>query len=194
MATWVRSVAPATEPVTTSEAKAHVRVDISDDDALIGTLITSAREYVEETARRSLVTQTWKLYLDRWPGVDYITLPRPPLQSVTSVKYTDKDGVQTTWANSNYLVDSDSEPGRIVLAYDVSWPDTVELRPMNPIEVVFVAGYGAAAAAPQRWKQAILLLAGHWYENREATVDGAIQRPIPFAVESLINLDRGDWL
>lgn len=189
MGTWVRSVEPALEPVHITEAREHLRVDSGDDDSVIEDAIRAAREHIEEAARRALVTQTWKLYLDDWPAGDTIVLPRPPLQSVSSLKYTDKDGVQTTWDSSNYLVDTASEPGRIVLAYGVSWP-SVTLRPMNPIEVTFVAGYGNSDAVPQRWKRAILLLTGHWYENREATITGTIARSIPFAVESLINLDR----
>lgn len=189
MGNWVRSIEPAVEPVHVIEARDHLRVDSGDDDSVIEDVISAAREHIEEAARRALVTQTWKLYLDEWPVFDFINLPRPPLQSVTSVKYTDKDGLQTTWDSSNYLVDTASEPGRIVLAYGVSWPN-VTLRPMNPIEVTFVAGYGDPDDVPQRWRRAILLLAGHWYENREATISGTIARTVPFAVESLINLDR----
>ena len=65
---------------------------------------------------------------------------------------------------------------------------------MNPIEITYVCGYGYGDSVPQRWKQAVLLLAGHWFENREATVAGTTVRTIPFAVESLINLDRGSFL
>ena len=194
MATWTRTSEPTTEIVSVFEAREHLRADSGDDDAMISSFLTAAREHIEEASRRAFITQTWKLYLDRWPAVDYITLPRPPLQSVTSIKYTDKDNVQVTWSSSNYLVDTASEPGRIVLAYGASWPTTVTLRPMNPIEITYVAGYGGGDDVPQRWKQAVLLLAGHWFENREATVVGQTVRSIPFAVESLINLDRGSFL
>jgi len=159
---------PASEPVTLAEAKLHVRQDLDTDDTLITGLITAAREEVERICWHALLTQTWELVLDRWPAGDAIELPRPPLQSVTSVKYTDSSGAETTWSAANYVVDTDSTPGRIVLAYSVTWP-TVVLQPTGGIRVRYVAGWTSAANVPQAIKQALLLLVGHWYENREDT-------------------------
>lgn len=184
-----RTSAPATEPVTLTEAKAHCRVDISDDDTLIGTLIQAAREYVEDVVRRSLITQTWRYSLDCWPKCNEIALPQPPLISVTSVVYYDSDGDSNTFATSEYDVDADSEPGRIVLKYGKIWPSEA-LRPAAPIQITYQAGYGAAASVPQKYKQAMLLLIGHWYENRETVIVGTISGPIALAVDSLIWLDR----
>ena len=59
---------PATEPVTVAEAKAHARIDIDDDDAMVAALITAARQWVEDTTGRCLITQQWKLTLDNWPA------------------------------------------------------------------------------------------------------------------------------
>lgn len=184
---------PASEPLDLqSEIKPHLRVDISDDDTYISGLLIAAREYVEEAARRALVTQTWRLSLDDWPDGDEIELPLPPLQSVTSIVYYDEAGDDTTWSTDEYDVDTDSEPGRVVLKDNYTWPG-VTLRSMNPIQITFVAGYGDNASdVPQKWKQAILLLIGHWYENREPVVaSGAVPKEIPLAVSSLIWLDRG---
>lgn len=190
----IRTSDPAVEPVTVAEAKNHLRVDISDDDALIGALITAAREMIEERSRRALITQTWRRNLDAWPAIS-LNLPRPPLQSVTSITYTDGDGNTSTVDSSIYSVDTDSQPGRVALAYDQQWPTVATLATLNPIKITYVAGYGDAASdVPQRWKQAILLTVGHWYENREATVTGGgIPKELPLAVESLINLDRA-WV
>ena len=163
---------PASEPVTLAEAKLHVRQDLDTDDTLITGLITAAREEVERISWHALLTQTWELVLDRWPAGDAIELPRPPLQSVTSVKYTDSSGAETTWSAANYVVDTDSTPGRIVLAYSVTWP-TVVLQPTGGIRVRYVAGWTSAANVPQAIKQALLLLVGHWYETREDTVKAA---------------------
>lgn len=189
----VRTVAPVTEPVHLDEVRDHLRVDITDDDTLIEALITAAREYVEQASRRALVTQTWRYNLDQFPAADEIELPRPPLKSVTSITYRDSDGTTHTLASSVYEVDTDSQPGRVRLAYGEDWPSDT-LAETNPVRITFVAGYGDADDVPKRWKQAILLLVGHWYENREAVMVGSIPREIPFAVESLINLDRGSWL
>ncbi len=160
--------APASEPVTLAEAKLHVRQDLDADDTLITGLITAAREEVERISWHGLLTQTWELVLDRWPACDAIELPHPPLQSVTSVKYTDSNGVETTWSAANYVVDTDSVPGRIVLGFNVAWPLFV-LQPTGGIRIRYVAGWTSAANVPQALKQAMLLLVGHWYENREDT-------------------------
>lgn len=185
-----RTVAPAVEPLSTAEAKNHLRVDTADDDILIDALIKAARERVEDLSHRALITQTWRYSLDAWPEGDVILLPRPPLVSVSQIQYLDTAGSPTTWASSNYIVDTDSEPGRVVLAYGISWP-TETLYPSAPIQITYDAGYGAAGSnVPQHLRQAILLLVGHWYENREATVGGAIIREVPLAVESLILQDR----
>lgn len=175
--------APASEPVTLAEAKAHLRVDSSDEDALIGNLVKAAREYCELFTRRSFITTTWKLTLDKFP--DTVELARSPAQSVTSIKYIDDDGVQQTFASASYLVDAESEPGRVTPVYGGSWPSA--RSQMNAVEVTFKAGYGdAAASVPQSAKQAILMLVGHWFENRETTITGTIIAQVPMAVKALL--------
>jgi len=158
------------------------------DDALLTGLIRAAREWAEGYTNRALITQTWELVLDTWPGTGYIDIPLPPLQSITDIKYKDTDGTESTWAATNYITDTDSFVGRVVLAYGCSWPSGT-LYPAAGIRVRFVTGYGLATSVPQRYKQAIMLLAAYWYENRE----GAAEKPlaeIPFAVKALLGLDR----
>lgn len=183
----VIATAPATEPVSTAEAKSQLRVDVSDDDTLIGTYVTAARQWVEHLLRRALITQTWDLFLDEWPAGGVITVPLPPLQSVSGIYYTADGSAEATWSSGNYLVDAKSEPGRVLLQRTASWPsDTLE--DANGVRVRFVAGYGAAAAVPQPIKQAILLLVGHYYENREAVViGGAIPKEVPLAAQALLS-------
>lgn len=182
---------PTVEPVSLAEAKTHLRVDIDDDDAYISGLIAAAREYLEGATRRAFLTQTWRLSLDAWPWPPaQIELPLPPLQAVNSIKYRDSDGTQTTVDSGDYIVDTDSEPGRIVLDYGESWPSET-LYPANPIQIEFEAGYGDAATdVPQYLRQAVLLLVGHWYENREPVVIGTVHKELPLAVDSLIYLHR----
>lgn len=158
---------PTAEPVTLAEAKLFLRVDVTDDDALITELIAAARKRNEEKQGRAYVTQTWDLFLDEWPEKDGpIEVPRPPLQSVTSVKYTKSGGSVVTLAATEYYVDTASEPGRVVLNVDKSWPSD-ELRSANGIEVRFVAGYGAASTVPEQIKDAVKELVAHWYEHRD---------------------------
>ena len=97
---------------------------------------------------------------------------------MTSIKYLDSAGVQQTLAATEYTLDELSEPGWIVPAYNVTWPDTYAT--INAVEVVYVAGYANAAAVPQSIKQWILLHVGHLYENREATMPGISITPLPF--------------
>lgn len=183
--------APTSEPVSTSEAKSHCRVDISTDDTLIAGLIIAAREEFENQADKTLFTTTWKLVLDTWPEAHYIELPRPPLVSVTSVVYKDDDGNSYTLPTSSYIVDTDAFPGRVVLKDAASWP-SVTLYESGAITVTYVAGYALTASIPQRYKQAILMLVGHWYENREAVqTTGAVPKSMPFAWESIV--DTAKW-
>ena len=59
---------PAVEPITATEAKLHARIDISDDNSLVGDLITTAREYCEGVNGHAFITQTWELVSGRVPG------------------------------------------------------------------------------------------------------------------------------
>jgi uncharacterized phiE125 gp8 family phage protein len=178
--------------VSLAEAKQHLRVDITDDDALITALITAAREYCEGFQNRAYITQVWQLWLDSWPDGSEIRIPKPPLQSVASVKYYGADNTEYVLPITDYIVDNKSEPGRIVLAYEKTWPSVI-LRPANAVCVEFVAGYVGADKVPQRVKQAMYLIIGHLYENREA-VRVAMQRgetlPVPFGVDALLWQDR----
>lgn len=185
---------PAVEPLTTAEAKLHLRIDHDDEDSYIDGLITTARLYCEDVSQRALITRTYTARLDRWPG-SVIELPYPPLLAVTSIKYTDIDGNESTYSSANYLVDAHREPGRIALKNGVSWP-SVTLQEINGVEIVWTAGYGAAGSdVPERYRQAMLLLIGHYYENREAIMvaQGANMATLPLALDALLLTDRGGW-
>jgi uncharacterized phiE125 gp8 family phage protein len=180
--------APAVEPVSVSEAKSHLRVDTSTDDTLIGTYITAAREVVEEMIWQRLVTQTWDVFWDTWP--QRLRLPHGPLQSVTGVYYTPEGGAEQTYSAANYLVDIYNIPGEVVILRTAQLP-TASLQERNGVRVRFVCGYGLAAAVPQRYKQAILLLVGHYYENRESVIVGqASVSQLPQGVAALLRGER----
>lgn len=163
--TYLVTDAPV-EPVTVAEIKNHLRVTENEEDILIAGLITAARKLVEQYTRRTLVTQTHRLYLDDFPNVDLIELPFPPLISVTSVIYQDELGNSQTLPQSLYQVDNRSTPGRILLSSDGAWPSTDDC--VNAVVIEYVAGYGATGAAvPSPIRLAITHLVSHWFENRE---------------------------
>ena len=158
-----RTTQPAEEPITLAEAKLHLRVDHADEDAYITGLITSARIMCEQRTGRTLITSGWTVRADDF--TDVLELPHPPLVSVTSVSYVDVYGDTQTVSNTAYRVDTHSEPCRVVPVTE--WPIADDR--INSVTVVYVAGYGNAAAVPQPLKQWMLLAVGDMYENRTAS-------------------------
>lgn len=175
--------APDTEPVTLTETKTHLRVETEDEDAMITALILAAREHIESWTRRALVTQTWDLRLDGFRTV--IWVPKPALQSVTSINYLDQNGDSQLLATSKYQVDSSTEPGRIMPVEGEVWPSTQAVT-FNTVTVRFVSGYGNQSEVPQMLKQGLLLLVGHLFENREQTTVQNV-RQIPMGIERVLS-------
>ena len=115
-----------------------------------------------------------------------LELPGSPLQSITSIKYYDTDGVQQTWSSSLYDVDIVSEPGRVSPSFGEIYPSTRQR--FNAVEVEFVAGYGDAGSdIPNAIKHAMFLLIGEMYERREETIAGTIISTVPFSAKNLLN-------
>ena len=142
------------------------------EDTWLNDAIATAREHIEDITRRALLTQTWEYYLDQFPDKDFIRLPFGNLQSVTSVKYKDCDGTETTMTVTDYIVETNGEGcGRIVLPYGKSWPSGT-LYPSNPITIEFVCGWTAASLIPKKIKQACLMLCAKLYANRGEDVIG----------------------
>lgn len=179
-----RTAGPAVEPVTLADAKAHLRVLHDSENTAIERFVRSAREHIEGVSGRSLITQTWKLWLPCFPREGTIVLPRPPLQSVTAVRYVDSDGATQTLAGTNYHVLSEGLFGRIERKASVAWPAT-DKQP-KAVEIEYVAGYGSAADdVPADLVNSILLLAEHLYYNRGETTDEPLTRN-PVAVDALL--------
>lgn len=171
---------PAVEPVTLTDAKLHLKVDTTDDDALITALIAAARARAEWHTGRAFITQSWKLWLDAWPGAlscddvpprlsataaKAIEIPLPPLQSVSSITAYAMDDSATVMSSTLYQVDSASAPARVALKIGVAPP--VNLRAMNAIAIAFTTGYGDAASdVPDAIRRAILMIVADLYANR----------------------------
>ncbi len=113
-----------------------------------------------------------------------IDIPLEPLQSITSVNYTDFEGNTDTVATSAYDV-SIGMQGRIQPAYSKVWP--ISRPTIDSVQITFVAGYGSTASTiPPHVKLAIKMLVAHWYENREACLDQQLW-PVPLAIDSLLS-------
>lgn len=157
---------PAIEPITLDEAKAHLKVDTSDDDALITRLIAAARARAEWHTGRAFVTQSWIFWLDEWPICGAVEIPLPPLQQVTAVTTYDRGDNAATLDPANYQVDAASQPGRLALKNGVV-PPVANLRSVNAIAIAFDAGYGAAASdVPAPLAEAILEIVAELYVHR----------------------------
>jgi len=191
-----RQTPPAVEPVTVAEAKAHLRVDTSDDDTYIGTLITAAREWCEQYLDRTLVHTQWVMRFDRFPpsGEEPVELPRPPMvtsgtATAVSLTFTSEAGATSTYSTSQYRVDRNATPGAIKPTYGSTW--TPHREDDNSISVTWWAGYGAAGfSVPATIRHAMLMLVGHWYENRSSVLVGSISKEMEFAVISLLDSQR----
>lgn len=183
------TVPPEDDLVSVTEAKAHVRYTGTAEDTAIGIQLAAAIEQCELVARRAFVTQTLAARYWSWPHSGSLPLPRPPLQQVASVKYTTADGVTHTLPATDYVVYL-TEPGLLVLKPTANWPSAV-LMPGPAIVVELVAGYGDPVDVPVRYKQAVLLLFGTWFANREHVTIGTVAREMPDAVRALLLTDRG---
>ncbi len=212
MTSFSLTMPPSVEPVLLADAKQQARIDTTADDALVTALITGARQWAEQYTGRAFVTQTWQMVVDLWPGavgkwwdgerqgpvtglddVNYISLPRAPLQSVTSVNYYDNSDNATLWSACNYFVDTVRAPGRIALRSGSVWP--IPSRLTNGIVITYVCGYGDdGTSVPEPIKTAIRQLVAHWYEHRGDAAAAASSRgtmitsaiPVPLVIEALL--------
>jgi uncharacterized phiE125 gp8 family phage protein len=187
--------APATEPVTASELRAHLRTDATAlPDAEANALITDARTEIENMTAVAFIAQSWRMAIDRWPAggeawwdgvremsitelynsntMQSLTLPRWPLASITSVTTYDEASNSTSVTVANVFdIDTYRTPGRMTLKRGQTWP--IALRSSNAIEIVYVAGYANAAAVPSPMKRAVRQLAAFLYSHRGDDCDPA---------------------
>jgi uncharacterized phiE125 gp8 family phage protein len=179
--------APTVEPVTPAEMAALLVIEETQDDTLIAGMITEARQEIEDVTGIAMVTQSWRLSLDRWPGaladwwdgikqipiselyanspVPWVHLPRYPLQTVDTVTVFNEAGDPTAVTVGNVFdVDPYQHPGRMALKRGQTWP--IALRAINAIQIDYTAGYGNVASVPAPLKRAIKVMVSHMYEHR----------------------------
>lgn len=176
---------PTGEPLRLDEVKLQVQQFTTVDDALLRTfVIPAARDRGELATRRAWLTQTWDWFLEGFPdNGSSFEIPKPPLQSITYVKYTDVSGTTHTLVEgTDYVVEVPSGPrcrrGRVSLPYGGVWPFA---RPQaKSVQIRFVCGYGAAPeSVPPLLRQAALMDCATLYAMRETLVTGTIVSPVP---------------
>lgn len=196
------TTAPSVEPVALDTVKSYLRISGNSEDTLIGTMIEAARSFCEEFVGRALITQTITFTLDAtsevdstlWEGTrtgphinfykDFISLPKPQVQSVTSIKTFDDADTETTFSPSKYYVDISRDPARVVLLTGESWPTA--LRVANAIEVVYVAGYGNSPSnVPAPIKLGMMQHIAYLYDQRGDMKDYQQTQAMPPAVQNL---------
>ena len=183
-----RTTDATTELMTTAQAKLHLKEDLvdEDNDTRIDSLVKAYRQWMEIHTGRAFITQTWTMNLEDWPDDGIIELKPNPVISVTTVKYFATDGTQTTLvAGTDYQVDVNSEPARIAEEPGATWP-SLETDRLNPIEIIFVAGYGAAATnVPDPLIHANKFGLGHLYAHPESVSEGNLVE-VPQGSEDLL--------
>jgi uncharacterized phiE125 gp8 family phage protein len=184
------SVAATTLAVTVQDAKLHLNVSSTEDDTLITSQVKAATLLLEQKTSRCFVTQTRVLKADSFGDCRYVqgqrVYPvRSPLKSVSSISYLDSGGATTVMPSSDYVVSTGDQPGYIAPSYNASWPDVYQ-QP-NSVTVTYVAGHSTVSTGvPENVKQAVRMVVGHWYRNRESVLVGTISKEIEMGVDALL--------
>lgn len=173
-------VPPAGEPLSLLEAKNYLRVDHEADDALIASMIAASRVQVEMRTRRALMTQTWRIVLDRWPASGKIVSPVSPLREVIAARVRNASGEELTLDPDIFMPNTARSPA--LISFDATRVTHTE-QMSSGIEIDIEAGYGAANVVPSPLLQAIRLLLARAYEYRG---EGDRNTPLPEGIADLI--------
>jgi uncharacterized phiE125 gp8 family phage protein len=180
---------PNIEPVSVTELKAHLRIDSAAEDAMLASLITTARLQIEAALSLALITQNWSWTFDRWPRRAAVELPLSPVQSILSFTVTQSVSPLSV-PPSAYILDGQGIAARLITKHAWPQPDVAAMG----IAITFAAGFGALPAdVPAPIRQALLLLAAHWYGNRGGdgacsggTANTSSASPLPALVSDLL--------
>jgi uncharacterized phiE125 gp8 family phage protein len=178
----VLNLAPATEPISVADLKAHLRLDSTAEDAALASFITTARLQIEVALSLALITQHWTWTFDQWPARASIELPISPVQSILSFNVRRSDGLMSVPPSATIL-DGDGIAARLITKE--GWPTPAV--PAQGIAIAFAAGYGTTAAdVPAPLRHAVLLLASHWYGHRDTAATCGSLAPSSAAVDHLL--------
>lgn len=178
---------PSAEPLLEADVKTRLSISDALDDDDINAFIQAAREQAESYMQKSIITQTVELALDRFPAE--IELPMGPIQSITSVKYIDTDGVEQTLDSGVYTIDDYSPVPWLLLTADSEWPDTYDAA--NAVKVRYVTGWGDAGTdVPEDIRTAMLLVIGHWIRFQAVAESGIGPTRLPRQFYDLLHRQR----
>lgn len=187
---WARTVAPTAMVVDLDVLKRHVAVTHDEDDALLDGYGRAATQLLETICGRGFLTQTYAFTASAWAW--RFDLPYAgPLQSITSITYYDTDNVSQTLSGSAYRALTARLPGRVEFDQNATLPSVYARE--DAITVTYVVGWTAPDLVPAPLAQAIQLLVGHWYANRETVVVGTIGQELAFTVNALCAPYRVLW-
>ena len=187
----VQITGPAVTPISLAEAKAQMRVESSDDDAIIQRLIASAVAFVDAQGAlgKAMITQTWGQWLSPNPGTVYLSLG--PVQSVSAIKYYDVDGALQTATLADFNVFG--TPNRISVSPKSgrAWPVT-QTRD-DAIKIEYIIGYGSSSTSvPETVRHALMMLVAHWYDMRETATEKQMY-DLPYGFSEMIGIERNQW-
>ena len=169
---------------TTAEAKDFLKVDTTADDTLIDNLIKAATQSCEIYTNRYFLDTLVTQYADKW--VDIENLYKSPVSAITHIKYYDSDDSLQTLAGTVYLLDEVSQPARIGLKPNQSYPNIANR--INAVAVQYTVGYGTASTdVPEGIRQAVLMTIANWYENRQTVITGRTATELPLSSQYLLN-------
>lgn len=178
--------APSVALISTTDAKAHLRVDHSEDDDLIAGLVSSATGYLDADGGilgRALISQKWRMSFTSAPTSRIVPIILPRLITVDYIRYIDGDGNSQVFDSGKYEASIYGDDAFVELLSGNSWPSTGDREVVFCID--FTAGYGATAAdIPKAIRQAALMLVALWYEMRMAA-DVSPTSPVAFSVDRL---------
>ena len=176
-------IAASTALLTTAEAKPHLTVDTDADDTYIDNLVSAATESAQIFTNRYFINTTITQHGDTWS--DIATLFKSKVSSITHIKYFDSDNTEQTLATSVWLSDINHQPARIGLKPNQSFPSLADR--INAVNCKYVVGYGSAASdVPEGIREAVLLIVGNLYENRQEVVVGRIATELPKSAQYLL--------
>ncbi len=186
----IRITPPTVKPVTLEELKAAARVDFNDDDQILLAYLDAAIDHLDGWSGilgRAIVNQEWRINASVWPSYA-IVLPFGDVSAAT-VKYVGVSGAEFTLPEFAYEVVETATGSMLRFRNAFDRPALANDR-SDAVQITFTTGYGEdATKVPASIKVAIMLLAAHWYENREAT-GGIDVRKLPLAVDALITPHR----